>query len=136
MLIEPPGDVNKLSRLVIDAAIEVHRSLGPGYVESIYEEALAIELTNRGIPFQRQESIAIYYKGHRLGEGRLDIFVARKIIVELKAVEVILPVHKAQVISYLKATNCSLGILINFNVPLLKDGIKRIVRNRNMDNKE
>lgn len=133
MLIEPPSDVNKLSRLVIDAAIEVHRSLGPGYVESIYEEAFAIELNNRGIPFERQEPIVVYYKGHRLGEGRLDILVAKKIIVELKAVETLLPVHKAQLISYLKATNCSLGILINFNVSLLREGITRVVRNSNMD---
>lgn len=133
MLIEPPDDVNKLSRFVIDAAMEVHRTLGPGFIESIYEEALAIELANRSIPFQRQEPIAIYYKGQRLGEGRLDILVAKKIIIELKAVETLLPVHKAQLISYLKATNCSLGLLVNFNVPLLKEGIKRIVRNSNME---
>lgn len=135
MLIEPPDEVNSLSRLIIDAAIEVHRFLGPGYNESTYEEALVVELANRHIPFQRQVTFGIYYKKQRVGEGRLDILVAKKIILELKAVETLLPVHKAQVISYLKATGCDLGLLINFNVPLLKQGgIKRLIRNDNMVN--
>jgi GxxExxY protein len=116
-----------LSGLVIGAALEVHRSLGPGFLESVYEEALCIELGLREIAFQRQVPVAVEYKGHAVGEGRLDLLVAGRLVVELKAVESILPVHQAQVISYLKATGHQLGLLINFNVPVLKSGIKRII---------
>ena len=118
--------LNRLSNRVIGAALEVHRTLGPGYLESVYEEALAVELSLRDIPFGRQVPINIEYKGRPVGEARLDFLVADQIVVELKAVEVILPVHQAQLISYLHATGLSLGLLITFNVPLLKSGIKRI----------
>jgi len=118
---------NEFSRMVIGAAIEVHRVLGPGFLESVYEEALALEFKDRKIPFVRQHIIGVNYKGHMVGEGRLDLFVDQCLIVELKTVEALLPIHTAQVISYLKATHCSLGLLINFNVPILKQGIKRIV---------
>jgi len=96
-------------------------------LESIYEEALAVELGLRGIPFERQKTIAVDYKGHAVGEGRLDLLVGGCLIVELKAVEAIAPIRVAQVISYLKATGLPLGLLINFNVPLLKNGIQRVV---------
>lgn len=116
----------KLSHDVIGAAIEVHRVLGPGYLEMVYEQALALELAGRGVPFARQAIIDVEYKGQRIGEGRLDFLVGGVLIVELKATEVLAPVHQAQVISYLKATGCRLGLLINFNVPILKEGVKRI----------
>ena len=118
---------SRLSGLVIGAALEVHRSLGPGFLESVYEEALCVELGLREIAFQRQVPVAVEYKGHAVGEGRLDLLVAGRLVVELKAVESILPVHQAQVISYLKATGHQLGLLINFTVPVLKTGIKRII---------
>jgi GxxExxY protein len=112
---------------VIGAAIEVHRTLGPGYLESVYEEALGIELSERKIAIQRQHPISVLYKGKAVGEGRLDILVDDQLIVELKAVETLLPVHKAQLISYLKASRLRLGLLVNFNVSVLRDGIQRVV---------
>jgi len=112
---------------IIGAAIEVHRVLGPGYLESVYEEALAVELNLRGVAFERQKGMSVDYKGHAVGEGRLDLLVDGCLIVELKAVEALAPIHTSQVISYLKATQLPLGLLINFNVPLLKEGIKRII---------
>ena len=111
---------------VIGATIEVHRQLGPGYLESVYEEALAVELTLRGIPFARQVVFALDYKGHKVGEGRMDYLVDGCLVVELKAVEAFAPIHTAQAISYLKATKHRLALLISFNVSILKDGIKRI----------
>lgn len=115
-----------LSSRVIGAAIEVRRHLGPGYLESVYEEALAVEFASRGINASRQHPISISYKGTPVGETRLDFLVDGRIVVELKAVEQFHPVHMAQVISYLKATGLRLGLLINFNVKVLKDGIRRI----------
>ncbi len=117
---------NRLSHDIIGAAIEVHRSLGPGYLESVYEEALCVEFGLRKIPFVRQLDIAISYKGHAVGAGRIDILVDHTIVVELKAVEAFAPIHQAQLLSYLKSTGYQLGLLINFNVPVLRDGIKRI----------
>jgi GxxExxY protein len=112
---------------VIGAAIEVHRTLGPGYLESVYEEALAVELALRGIRFQRQVAFALSYKGQAIGEGRLDLLVEDVLIVELKAVEELSAVHIAQALSYLKATGHHLALLINFNVPMLTSGLKRVV---------
>lgn len=106
--------------------IEVHRALGPGFFESVYEAALAIELLAGGVPFVRQSAVSVLYKGHGVGEGRLDLLVGSRLIVELKAVEALLPIHTAQVMSYLKATGYHLGLL-NFNVPVLRSGLKRIV---------
>lgn len=106
--------------------------LGPGYLESVYEEALAVELELRGIAFARQVGMAVNYKGKMVGEGRLDFLVGRDLVVELKAVEALAPIHHAQVISYLKATGHSLGLLINFNVRVLKDGLQRIVLTQNL----
>jgi GxxExxY protein len=115
-----------LSRAVIGAAIEVHRTLGPGFLESVYEEALAIELQERGIPFVRQHPVAVSYKGRLVGEGRIDFLVDNRLILELKAIEALLPIHSAQLLSYLKTTRCPVGLLINFNVPVLIKGIKRL----------
>jgi GxxExxY protein len=124
---EPDKELDTFAKVVIDAAIEVHRELGPGYVESVYEEALAIELIARHVDFERQKIIAVDYKGWQVGQGKVDIVVGGRLIVELKAVEKLLPVHRAQVISYLKATAQPLGLLVNFNERLLRDGIWRIV---------
>jgi GxxExxY protein len=124
---EPSKELDDLANSVIGAAIEVHRHLGPGYLESVYEEALGVELVERHIPYRRQHPISVNYKGKSVGEGKLDLLVSDKLVVELKAVEALLPVHKAQVISYLKATNLHLGLLVNFNVSVLRDGIQRII---------
>jgi GxxExxY protein len=118
--------IEEATNKVIGAAIEVHRHLGPGYLESVYEEALAVELTLRSVPFARQVGFGLDYKGHVVGEGRLDFLVEGCLIVELKAVEALAGIHTAQCISYLKANQRRLALLINFNVPVLKDGIKRI----------
>ena len=125
--IEPDGQVDALAHAVIGAAIEVHRHLGPGYLESTYEEAMAVELGLRDIQFERQKPIAVSYKGYEIGEGRADFVVENDLLVELKAVEILAPIHTAQVISYLKATGHHLGLLINFNVPALRAGIRRVV---------
>lgn len=125
---EPSKRVDDLAYAVIGAAIEVHRHLGPGYLESVYQQAMEIELTLRQIPFERQKGVGVEYKGTMVGEGKLDLLVGEELIVELKAVESLAPVHKAQVISYLKQTGLHLGLLINFNVVVLKDGIQRVVR--------
>ncbi len=124
---EPTEEVDHLARDLIGAAIEVHGQLGPGYLESVYGEALAVEMGLRGIAFERQRPVAVSYKGRAIGEARLDFLVGGVLVAELKAVEEILPIHQAQVISYLKATGLTLGLLINSNVPLLKKGISRLV---------
>jgi GxxExxY protein len=124
---EPSQELDDLAHNLIGAAIEVHRALGPGYTENVYEEALCIEISNQNIPFERQVKIAVIYKGQRVGEGRLDLLIAKVLPVELKAVEMLAPIHQAQLLSYLKMTNLQLGLLINFNVPVLKYGIKRVI---------
>jgi GxxExxY protein len=127
---EPCTEVDELARRIIGAAIEVHRELGPGYLESVYEEALAQEFDRQEIPFQRQYGFSVLYKGKGVGEGRIDFVVAEKIVLELKAVDKVAPIHSAQVISYLRATQCELGLLINFNERLLRSGVQRIVLSR------
>ncbi|MEX0782118.1 MAG: GxxExxY protein [Dehalococcoidia bacterium] len=122
--VEPSGDLDALARRVIGAAIEVHRELGPGFVESVYEEALAIELELRAIRFERQVPIAAMYKDRRVGEAML---VEGQLVLELKAISELAPIHTAQLMSYLKATRYQLGLLINFNTPVLKSGLKRLV---------
>lgn len=124
---EPKIEVDMWAQRVIGAAIEVHRHLGPGYLESIYEEALAIEFRLRGIPFERQKPVDVLYKGQAVGEGRLDFLVAGQLVVELKTVDAFAPIHHAQVLSYLKATGLELGLLLNFKVPVMRNGIKRVV---------
>jgi GxxExxY protein len=120
-------EVERLAYAVIGAGIEVHRVLGAGFLERVYHEALVTEFRLRGIPHQSKHLVAVNYKGYPIGEGELDFLVGDSIIVELKAVEKLSPIHEAQVISYLKMTNCPLGLLINFNVTMLKEGIKRII---------
>ncbi len=124
---EPAPELDALARRVVAAALEVHRHLGPGYLESFYEAALAIEMEAQGIPFVRQAPISVTYNGHAIGEGRVDLVVGSELLVELKTVEQLAPVQKAQVIAYLKAMHLRLALLINFNVPVLRDGIRRIV---------
>jgi GxxExxY protein len=117
-----------LSHEIIGAAIEVHRHLGPGLLESAYEQCLAHELSQRGIPFELQKPVPVQYKGVKLDCGfRLDLLVGALVVVEVKAVEVLAPVHTAQVLTYLKLTGCKLGILLNFNEQRMADGIKRLV---------
>ncbi|AFZ60191.1 GxxExxY protein [Anabaena cylindrica FACHB-243] len=120
-------DVEGLAYGVIGAAIEVHRVLGAGFLERVYQEALFCEFRLRGIPCKPKYLVSINYKGHPIGEGELDFLVGDILVVELKAVEKLAPIHEAQVISYLKTTNNRLGLLINFNVPILKEGIKRVI---------
>ncbi len=129
---EPDREIDELASAVIGAAIEVHRVLGPGFLESVYEEALAVELELRGIEFERQKSVHLDYKGHSIGEGRLDLFVKDRLVVELKAVDTMAPIHTAQIMSYLKALDLPLGLLINFKVSLLKHGIKRVILSPNL----
>ena len=124
---EPSREVDDLARAVIGSAIDVHRELGPGYSEGVYEEALAQELFRTGVSFERQKSFKVKFKGCVVGEGRIDFLVDGRLVVELKAAERLMPVHKSQVISYLKATSCNLGLLINFNENLLRAGIQRVV---------
>jgi GxxExxY protein len=124
---EPDKHLDQLAHDVIGAAIEVHRTLGPGFLESVYEEALCVELHLRSLVFERQQIVSVSYKGQPVGESRVDILVENCLIVELKAVEALEPIHTAQVISYLKVTGHLLGLLINFNVPVLKQGVRRIV---------
>lgn len=126
-LIEPGKQVDEPAHAVIGAAIEAHRHLGPGFLESVYEEALCIELAERQVSFEHQKEISVLYKGRPIGKHRIDLLVEKLLIVELKAIEALAEIHKAQVISYLKATCLPLGLLINFNVPILKNGIQRVV---------
>jgi len=112
---------------VVDAAFKVHKTLGPGLLESVYERCLRHELGRRGIPHQSQLSLPVLYDGVLLEAGlRIDLLVDRKIVVELKAVEKIHPINTAQLLTYLKLTGLRLGLLLNFNVPLIRDGIRRI----------
>jgi GxxExxY protein len=118
---------DSLSAQVIGAAIEAHRGLGPGLLESAYEQCLCYELSSQGLGFERQVALPITYKQVNLDCGyRLDIVVGEKLLVEIKAVEKLLPVHQAQLLTYLKASKLPTGLLINFNVPVLKQGIKRM----------
>ena len=118
---------NRLSNEVIGAAIEVHKALGPGLLETVCQACLEREFVLRGIAFEKEKSLPVTYKGIQVDCGlRIDFVVEGLLAVELKAVERILPIHEAKVLTYLKLLNLKLGLLLNFNVPLLKDGIKRI----------
>jgi len=119
---------DELTGKVIGICIEIHRHLGPGLLESVYEECLCYELAQAGIRFERQKSLPVSYKSVKLDCGyRLDLVVEGKLIVELKVVDELLPIHEAQVLTYLKIAGLPYGLLINFNVPVLKQGLKRIV---------
>lgn len=123
-------ELNEISGRVIGAAITVHRELGPGLLESAYESCLAYELRQRGLTVEEQIPVPVVYKGIKLECGyRLDLLVEKRIIVELKAVDALLPIHDAQLLTYLKLCKLRLGLLINFNVPILKNGIKRLLNN-------
>ncbi|MDO9139097.1 MAG: GxxExxY protein [Methylobacter sp.] len=119
---------DNITNQIISAAIEVHRELGSGLIEAIYEEFLSMELTDRNISFERQKIIPILYKKQIIKSNfSLDLLVENKVVVELKAVENSLPIHTAQLLTYLKLTEYRIGLLINFNVPVLKNGIQRVV---------
>jgi GxxExxY protein len=120
-------ELDRLAHAVIGAAIAVHRALGPGFLESMYEEALCIEFAARDIAFERQVVVIATYRGQPIGEGRLDLLIGGRLIVELKAVDAFAPIHVAQVLSYLRMTQRRLALLINFNVRILRDGIERII---------
>jgi GxxExxY protein len=121
-------DINQLSSQIIGAAIEVHKTLGPGLLESAYEECLCHELHLRGVSLERQKQLSVLYKGKRLDCGyRLDIVVEKAIILELKSCEKIEPIHKAQLLTYLKLSGLTLRLILNFNVPVMKNGIVRMV---------
>jgi GxxExxY protein len=124
---EPPLHVDEYARGVIGAAIEVHRHLGPGYLESAYEEALVVELKLRRLSVSRQIAIPLRYKSVVVGEARIDLLVEDELVVELKSVDALHAIHHAQLVAYLKAGAFQLGLLINFNVPLLKHGIRRVL---------
>jgi len=123
-------ELNRITEVIIGCAIEVHRALGPELLENAYEECLYYELKQIGVKVEKQKALPLTYKEVRLDVGyRLDLFVEEKVIVELKAVEALNDVHKAQLITYLKVSGCKVGLLINFNVAKLTDGLKRMVNN-------
>jgi len=125
-------EINQLTRRVIGACIDIHKTLGPGLLESAYEECLCHELRLAGLSFERQKPLPVAYKGVQLDCGyRLDLLVENRLLVELKAVQELLPIHEAQVLTYLKLSGLTIGLLINFNVPVLRRGIKRVVNQFN-----
>ncbi len=123
--------LNRITDSIIGAAIQIHRALGPGLLESAYESCMAFELTEQhGREVERQKPLPVIYRGVSLDCGyRLDLFVDDLVIVELKAVDRLVPIHEAQMLSYLKLSGCKVGLLINFNVKILRNGIKRVVNN-------
>jgi GxxExxY protein len=121
---------DRITGEIIGAAIEVHRELGPGLLESAYEQCLCHELSLRGLRCERQVPLPVEYKGVRLDCGyKMDVVVENVVVIELKTADKLLPIHDAQLLTYLKLSGHSLGLLLNFNVPVLKDGLKRIVNN-------
>jgi len=121
---------NEISRVIFDCALKVHKALGPGLLESSYEECLFYELKKQGLKVEKQKALPLIYEEIKLEIGyRIDIIVENKVIIELKAVEKLNDIHLAQTLTYLKLSNCKLGMLINFNVTLIKNGIKRVVNN-------
>ncbi|MBX3267198.1 MAG: GxxExxY protein [Acidobacteria bacterium] len=121
---------DQITEKIIGSAIAVHKALGPGSLESAYEECLCFELAEAGLEFKRQVALPVVYKGVKLDCGyRMDVVVEESVIIEIKAVERIVPVHEAQLLSYLKLAGIKVGLLLNFHVPVLKSGIKRIVNN-------
>jgi len=121
---------NDISKILVDCCFKVHTELGPGLLESVYEEVLSYEIIKRGLNLERQKGIPVVYDNLRMEIGfRADIIVENKVIIELKSIEAIAPVHSKQLLTYLKLTGMKLGLLVNFNEALIKDGIKRIVNN-------
>ncbi len=122
-----PEETNHIAQQIVDAAFSVHSALGPGLLESVYESCLCHELRKRGLCFERQLFLPVIYDGVKLDAGlRLDLLVGNQVVVELKAVELVQEVHKAQLLTYLKLTGHRLGLLINFNVPVIRKGITRL----------
>jgi len=132
-LVEPPEELDRLARAVIGAAIEVHREFGPGLSEDAYEGAMAVELAARGIPFERQKRVDIVYKGVVVAVGRIDLLVRGKLVVEIKSCETLIALHRMQTLSYMRLINEPLGLLINFNVPVLKQGVRRVIATGPLD---
>ncbi len=130
MALVPVPEADDLTSLVIGAAIEVHRHLGPGLLESVYLACLTRELQTKRINLEREKALPVFYKGMELGVVfRIDLLVEGKVIVEVKSIERFAPVHRAQLLTYLKLTGCPAGLLINFNVPVLKNGLSRVLNN-------
>jgi GxxExxY protein len=123
---EPNPELNFLTNEIIGAAMEVHTRLKAGLIESLYQKALEIELTQRNIPFQRQVKVPVFYRGQQIGYQRLDFIIAEKVVLEIKTIEQFAPVHTSQMVCYLRITGCKLGLIINFRVSALKEGIKRV----------
>lgn len=124
---------NEIARIIVDASLQVHRTLGPGLLESVYQAALNYELQKRGLRVVQQLGLPVQYEGVKLDLGfRVDLMVGEKVVIEIKSVEALAPVHKKQLETYLRLMDLRLGLLINFNVPLIKDGIHRVV-NRLVD---
>jgi len=122
-----PPETERTIRQTIGCGIEVHRVLGPGYVEAIYAQAMEIELQSQGLGFERERAITVDYKGHRIAGQRVDFIVEGRVIIEIKSVARLEPVFEARLISYLRTTGLRAGLLMNFNAMLLKDGLRRIV---------
>jgi len=123
-------DIEEVAKQIVDAAIRVHRALGPGLLESAYQQCLAYELRRRGMQVETEVELPIQYEGLRIDAGyRIDMLIEGAVIVENKAVEHVAPIHEAQLLTYLKLRGCQLGFLLNWNVPLMKHGIKRMVNN-------
>ena len=122
------GDT-ELTKQIIGCAVEVHRRLGPGLLENVYESALSIELKTQNLSFERQVGIPLYYRGQLISEHRLDLIVEKKVVVEIKSVERLAPLHWAQVLTYLRVTGLQVALLLNFNSPTLRAGTRRIVLN-------
>jgi GxxExxY protein len=128
---EPSSEHDGLAREIVDAAFAIHAGLGPGLLESVYEQCMAYEFEARGVPFRRQVALPVFCRNHRIDAGfRMDMVVGGLIVVEVKAAEKILPVHEAQIVTYLKLSGCQRGLLINFNVVLIKHGIRRRINSR------
>lgn len=126
---ERDEEVGGLTRRIIGFAIDVHRHLGPGLLESAYEACLCHDVAQAGLPFQRQVALPVRYRGVELECGyRMDLVVAEKIIVEIKSIDRLLPIHEAQLLTYLRLSGLSVGLLMNFNMPVLKDGLRRLSR--------
>lgn len=122
--------LNKITETIIGVAINIHRTLGPGLLESAYEACMVYDLSQAGLKIEQQKSLPVVYRGVQLECGyRLDLMIENEVIVEIKSIEKLLPIHKAQLMSYLKLSGCKIGLLINFNVELLKEGIQRVVNN-------
>ena len=119
---------NEIAKIVFESGLQIHKTLGPGLLESAYEECLYFDLVNAGLEIEKQKSLPLIYKEIKLDAGyRVDFLIENKVIIEIKSIEALHPIHTAQVLTYLKLSNCKLALIINFNVLLFKDGVKRII---------